>query len=191
MGLLILLEQAAGGICIHVNADKTEYMCFNPKGDISTINGSSLKLVNKFTYLGNSVSSTENYINVRLGKVWTVIDWLSIIRKSDLSDKIILNFFQAVAVSSLLYGCTTRTLTKRREKKLDGNHTRMLRAILNKSWKQHHSKQQLYGHLPPISKTIQIRQKRHAGHCLRSKDELISDVLLWTPSNGRASFWTN
>ena len=48
------------------------------------------------------------------------------------------------------------------------------------------TKQQLYGHLPPITKTIQIRRIRHAGHCWRSRDELINDVLLWTPSRGQA-----
>ena len=63
----------------------------------------------------------------------------------------------------------------------------MLQAILNKSWKQHHTKQQLYGHIPPISTTIQIRRTRHAGHCWRITDELISKVLLWTPSHRRAS----
>ena len=72
------------------------------------------------------------------------------------------------------------------EKKLDGNYTRMLRGILNKSWKQHPTKQQLYGHLPPITETIKIRRTRHAGHCWRSRDELISDVLLWPPSHSRA-----
>ena len=92
------------------------------------------------------------------------------------------SFFQAVIVLILLYGCTTWTLTKRLEKKLDGNYTRMLRAILNKFWWQH----QLYGHLPPITKTIQVRWTRHAGHCWRSRDELISDVLLWTPTYSRA-----
>ena len=85
-------------------------------------------------------------------------------------------------MSILLYGCTTKTLTKRMEKKLDGNYTRMLRAILNKSWRQHPTKQQLYGHSP----TIKIRRTRYAGHCWRSRDELMSDVLLWTPAHGRA-----
>ena len=84
-------------------------------------------------------------------------------------------------VSILLYGCTTWTLTKRREKKVDGNYTRMLRAILNKSWRQHPTRHQLFGHLPPITKTIQVRRTRHAGHCWRSREELISDVLLWAP----------
>ena len=96
------------------------------------------------------------------------------------------SFFQAAVVSILLYGCTTWTLTKRLKKKLDGNYTRMLRAILNKSWRQHPTRHQLYGHLPPITRTIQVRRTRHAGHCWRSKDELISDVLLWTPAYGQA-----
>ena len=96
------------------------------------------------------------------------------------------SFFQAAVVSILLYGCTTWTLTKRLEKKLDGNYTRMLRAILNRSWQQHPTRCQLYGHLPPITKTIQARRTRHAGHCWRSKDEIISDVLLWTPAYGQS-----
>ena len=62
----------------------------------------------------------------------------------------------------------------------------MLRAILNKSWQQHPTRHQLYGNLPPITKTIQVRRTRHAGHCWRSRDELIRDVLLWIPTHGRA-----
>ena len=149
--LLHSLERAAAGIGLHVNAHKTEYMCFNQTGDISTLDGRSLKLVNKFTYLGSSVSSTKKDIDMLLTKAWTAIDRLSIIWKSDLTDKMKRSFFQAAVVSILLYGCTTWTLTKRLEKKLDGNYTRMLRAILNKSWWQHPTKHQLYGHLPPIT----------------------------------------
>ena len=117
----------------------------------------------------------------RLTKSWTAIDKLAIIWKSDLTDKMKRSFFQAAVVLILLYGCTTWALTKRPEKKLDGNYTRMLQTILNKSWRQHPTRHQLYGHLPPITKTIQVSRTRHAGHCCRSKDELISDVLLWAP----------
>ena len=121
-------------------------------------------------------------IDTRLTKAWTAIDKLS-------TDKMKRSFFQGAVVSILLYGCTTWTLTKRLKKKLDGNYARMLRAILNKCWRQHPTKQQLYytiKHLPPITKTIQVRRTRHAGHCRRSRDELINDVLLWTPTYGRA-----
>ena len=48
--LLHSLERSAAGIGLHVNAHKTEFMCFNQKGDISTLDGTSLKLVDKFTY---------------------------------------------------------------------------------------------------------------------------------------------
>ena len=161
-------------------------MCYNQTGDISTLEGTPLKLVDKFTYLGSSVESTEKDIETRLTKAWTAINRLSTIWKSDLTDKMKRSFFQAAVTSILLYGCTTWTLTKRLEKKLDGNYTRMLRAILNKSWRQHPTRHQLYGHLPPITKTIQVRRTRHAGHCWRSRDELIRDVLLWIPTHGRA-----
>ena len=180
------LERAAAGIGLHVNAHETDYMCFNQTGDISTQNGSSLKLVDKFTYLGSSVSSAETDIDTWLAKAWTAINRLSVIWKSDLTDKMKCSFFQAAVVSILLYGCTTWVLTKRVEKKLDGNYTRMLRALLNKSWRQHPTKQQLYGHLPPIKKTIKARRTRHLGHCWRSGHELISYLFLWTPSHGRA-----
>ena len=133
-----------------------------------------------------SVSSTEKDIDTRLTRAWIVIDKLSIIWKSNLTDKMKRSFFQATVVSILLYGCTTWMLTKRLEKKLDSNYTRMLRAILNKSWRQHPTRPQLYGHLPPIPKTIQVRRTRHAGHCWRSRDELISSLLRGTPTYGRA-----
>ena len=157
--LLHSLERAAAGIGLHVSANKTEYMCFNQRGEISTLNGSSLKLVNKFTYLGSSVSSTET--DTGLAKAWTDNDRLSVIWKSNLTNKIKRSLFQAAFVSILLYGCTLRTLTIRMEKKLDSNYTRMLRAILNKSWWQHPTKlQQQYRHLPPITETINDRRTR-------------------------------
>ena len=135
---------------------------YNQTGDITTLDRTPLKLVDKFTYLGNSISSTEKDIDTRLTKAWTAINRLSIIWKSDLTDKMKCSFFQAVVVSILLW------------------------AILNKSWQQHPKRHQLYGHLPPIMKTIQVRWTRHAGHSWRSRDELISDVLQWTPTYGRA-----
>ena len=103
-------------------------MCFK-QGGVSTLSSRALKLVDKFMYLGSSVSSTESYVDICIAKVWTATDRLLIIRKSDLSEW-------------------------------------MLQAILNKSWKQHPMKQQLYRHLSPISKIIQVRRTRHVGTLL-------------------------
>ena len=116
--LLHSLEQAAAGIGLHVNAHETEYMCYNQTGNISTLDRTSLKLVDKFTYLRSIVSSSEKDIDIRLTKAWTAIDRLSIIWKSNMTDKMKRSFFQAAVISILLYGCTTWTLTKRLEKKL-------------------------------------------------------------------------
>ena len=112
------LERATAGIGLYVNAHKTEYMCFHERGDISTLNGSSLELIDKFTYLGSSISSTETDKNTRLAKAWTASDRLSVIWKSNLTDKIKRSFFLAAVVSILLYGFTTWTLNKRMEKSL-------------------------------------------------------------------------
>ena len=114
--LLHSLERATAVVGLCVNEHKTEYMCFNQTGYISTLDGSTLKLVDKFTYLGSSVSSTEKDIDTWLPKAWTVIDKLSIIWKWDLNNKMKRSFFQAAVVSILLYGCTTWTLTKPQEK---------------------------------------------------------------------------
>ncbi len=72
------MERAAAGIGFHVNAHKTEYMRINQTGDISTLDVSSLKLVDKFTYLGSSVLSTVKDIDTRLTKAWTAIDNMEI-----------------------------------------------------------------------------------------------------------------
>ena len=95
---------------------KLNICALNKAGDISTLEGTSLKLVDKFTYIGSSISSTEKDIDTRLTKAWTAIDKLSIIWKSNLTDKMKPQFLPGSGnVSILLYGCTTWTLTKRLE----------------------------------------------------------------------------
>ena len=84
--LLHRLERAENGIGLNFNADNKEYIFFNQRGGISTLNRSSL--VEKFTYLGSNVSLTETDINTRLAKAWTTIDSLLVIWKSDQTDKI-------------------------------------------------------------------------------------------------------
>ena len=91
-------------------------MCFKQDGVISTLNINALKLIDHFIYLGSNILSTENDVNIRMGRARTANDRISIIWKSDFSDKIKRKVIQAVAVSVLLYGCTTKILTKHLEK---------------------------------------------------------------------------
>ena len=122
-----------------------------------------------------SLCSPRVYANSRKAQVLretvvVIIGWMKI------------QLFQAAVVSILLDGCTAWTSTKSIEKKLDRNCTRMLWAIVNKSWKQHLTKQQQYGHQHPISKTILIRWTRHAGgrtHGGGSPMDPFTDMLLF------------
>ena len=133
------------------------YQIFAQNLLLAALSSKPLKLVDKFTYLERNISSTESDVNTCIGKVWTVTDKLLVIWKFGPSDKMKWYFFYAVAKLVLLYRCTTWTLTNCIEKRLDGSYTRVLYAVVNKTWKQHLTKQQLYGHLPPILQTIKAK----------------------------------
>ena len=148
-------------------------------GDISTLEGTPLKLVDKFTYLGSSVESTEKDIETRLTKAWTAINRLSIIWKSDLNDKMKRSSFQAIW---LHYMDANKTVGEEARRQLHKNATCNLEQVLAAT----PHKTPTVRPPAPITKTIQVRRTRHAGHCWRSRDELIRDVLLWTPTHGRA-----
>ena len=152
--------------------------------DISTLEGTPLKLVDKFTYLGSSVESTETDIETRLAKAWTAINRLSIIWKSDLTDKMKQFLPGSGHIDTAIwlhYMDANKTAGEEARRQLHKNATcnlKVLAATPHKTptvWPP-----------TPITKTIQVRRARHAGHCWRSGDELISDVLLWTPTHGRA-----
>ena len=105
--------------------------------------------------------------------------------KSNLSVKLKKNFFRATVESILVYGSITWTLTSSLEKNIDGAYTRMLRAALNKIWQDHTSNNELYGNIPKITITIKEHRMRFSGHCWRSREEMISEVLLWEPLHGK------
>ena len=130
------------GIDLHVNANKMDYMCFSQRGSISTLKDGSE--TNGQVHLHRK----QRLINRKWHQYMTsesmYIDWLAIDHmKVRLTGKNKTPFSPVVVVSLLLFGCTTLTVTKCIEKKLEGNCTRILKAILNKSWDQHPTNQQL------------------------------------------------
>ena len=183
--LLYRIEQAAKMIGLHINEKKTEYMVFNNTGDIRATNGEKLKQVDDFQYLGSHLASTENDIQIRMTKAWAALNKMNKIWKSNLPRKLKIQFFKATVESILLYGSGTWTLTKSLEKRLNGNYTRMLRAVLNISWREKVKNEDLYREIPEITKVITERRLRFAGHCWRSKKEIIREVLFWKPEHGR------
>ena len=158
-------------------------MCFNQTGEFSTQNGSSLKLVDKFTYLGSSFSSTETNINTSLAKAWTANDSLSVIWKSDLTDKMKCTFF--FKQRSCRY-CCRDPLHGRKQNVWRTSLTATTQECCEQYWTSPG------GSTPQSSnctatyhlsrKLSKLEKTRYAGPCWRSRDELISDVLMWTPS---------
>ena len=143
-----------------------------------------LKLMDKFTYLGSRVSSTENDINTRSAMTWTAIDRSSVILNSELSNKIKSIFATNGWVTTTIwmhYMDADKVYAEKSWRQLQKNARSCTEQILENSTKQH-----LYGHRLPISKTIQIRRTKLVGCCWRNKDE-ISDIPRWTPFLEQAS----
>ena len=167
--LLHSIEKSAKEIGLHINVYKTEYMTFNQHNTIiyvmSSQNGDRIKQVNYFKYLGSYIASTEHDINVRIGKDWYALNQITNIWKSRLSKNLKRNFFRATVESVLVYGAITWTLTSTLEKKIDGAYTRMLRAALNVSWREHMTYRELYNNIPRIRSSIRKQIMRFAGHC--------------------------
>ena len=185
--LLHSLEKASGDVGLYVNAKKTEFIPYNVEGSIKTIKGDPVKQVNSFIYLGSEAADTESDVNIRIGKAWAALNKMNPIWKSKLPHKLKRKFFRATVETVLLYGSVTWTLTKHLEYRLSGTYTRMLRAALDISWKEHPTKLRLYGDLQDVTTMIRERRMRFAGHCWRSKEEIVSDTLLWRPSHGRTA----
>ena len=169
--LLHILEKSAAFICLHVNATKTEYMCYNQDGAIETLSKTLLKKDDDFVYLGSNIASIEKDVLIRISKAWSALDRLRTIWKSKPPEQIKKSFFRAVVELVLLYGSSAWTLTKRLENKLNGTYTPMLRVILNIHWSTCSSKERLYGNLVQVTLVIKERRTSFAGHCYRSKDE--------------------
>ena len=189
--LLQSLERAAQQVGLSLNNTKTEYMLINEDANhqhIKSLDGTQLKEVTDFKYLGSYVSDSKKDFLIRKAQAWAACNKLHHIWKSNISNKTKISFFRACVESILLYGAETWTMKRDLEKRLDGTYTRLLMRVQNMNWRNHPTKEEIYKDIPPISDTVRMRRNRFAGHCHRSKGEIISDLLLWRlpyPKRGR------
>ena len=183
------LEEEACKVGLHCNAKKTEIQAFNQETPVivKAKDGTTLKVVQNFKYLGAWTESTEKDLSVRKALAWSACHKLRKIWTSGLSANIKVRLFVATVESVLLYGAETWTLTKALKKQLDGCYTRMLRMALNVSWKSHLTNDQVYKDLPRVSVKVQQRRMRLAGHCIRHSDEEANKLVLWQPTDGKPS----
>lgn len=184
--LLISLESAANCIGLYLNESKTEYLTLNlddslPK-IIKTISGIELNCVLDYKYLGSFISSSEKDFKIRKALAWSACNRLHKIWSSDFLDsELKVKIFKTTIEPILLYGSETWSLTRKLEKQLDGTYTRLLRRVKNLSWRDHPTKDTIYGSLKPVSLTLKAKRVQFAGHCLRATSEVISSLVLWKP----------
>ena len=131
-------------------------MAFNQEqtNTVKSIANADIKEVENFKYLGGWLRSSENDINIRIARAWTVCHRLNKIWKSTMEKKLKICVFISTVESVLLYNASTWTLTKQLQNRIDGTYTKMLRMALNVSWKQHMTNGELYGSLPKMSSRI-------------------------------------
>ena len=187
--LLTRVEVESGKIGLHLNAKKTEIMHYNQIDPCPVLakDGSTIKTVENFKYLGAWMHSSRKDFAVRKALAWSACHKLLKVWKSDLNRKIKERLFLATVESVLLYGSETWTIDKTFCKRLDGCYTRMLRMAMNISWKQKLTNKQLYQTLPPVSTKVACRRMKLAGHCIRHPEEISSQLVLWQPAAGQRS----
>ena len=185
--LLHCVEQSASQVGLHLNVGKTEILTSNipDTSEIKSLTGQTLKHVKDFKYLGAYIPSSEYDFNKRKALAWSAVNKLERVWKSNMTKSLKIRFFRALVESILLYNSETWTLTQAMENKIDGLYTKLLRRVLNVSWRDHMSNKELYGDLPPLSSTIRQRRLRFAGHCFRATNQPVSKLLFWSPSQGK------
>jgi hypothetical protein len=186
--LLHSVETECRKVGLRLNAKKTEVMAFNiDKVKLKTLDGSLLTQTSDFKYLGSYIGSTEKDINVRKALAWRALHSLKCVWKSSMNNDLKRSLFIATAEAILLYGCEAWTLSAKEETSLDGCYTRMLRMVTNVTWRNKVRNEVLYGNLPRVSEKIRERRLRLAGHCIRHNELEANDLVLWEPSQGKAS----
>lgn len=189
--LLLSIEKFAAELGLLLNANKTEFMIVSadPQIDLSTFslytnNGTVLKQVNDFKYLGSWIRNSRADVTIRIAQAWSAAVKLRSIWKSRLDVKFKRQFFQAIVVSILLYSCETWSMTKTLEKRLDGAYTKLLRYASGVTWKDYIKNTDLYHNLCSISHIVCTRRIRFAGHCLRAKNQMVHHLVLRQPRRG-------
>ena len=182
------LEQASNGVGLYLNETKTECMnrCqSNNHHPVRTLNGTALKQVDDYKYLGSYISSSEKDFITRKGMAWSACNDMHKLWSSHLSNNLKIKIFKATVEPILLYGSETWTLSRKLEKRLDGTYTRLLMRAQNLSWKRHPTISEIYNQLPRVSCLVKSRRVQFAGHCYRADGEVISSLLLWRPDYGQ------
>jgi len=187
---LCLFGQQVG---LKISAKKTETMTLNVNGPAAVkVNGTDLKQVDKFTYLGSIIrpeGGTKEDISNRLSKARSVFrDMSNVWRSSQYNTSTKLKLYQSCVISVLLYGSECWRMTATELNRLRSFHTTCLRRILRIFWPEKISNEDLLRRCKQedMGTIISRRRWRWIGHVLRRKpDSTVRTALHWTPEGKR------
>ena len=187
--LLQHIEEASNCVGLHLNVGKTKTLLVGipSSTNVTSLSGAKLDNIKEFKYLGSSMPDSFHDFKCRKAQAWVACNKLEKIWKSKLDRPTKIKFFRACVESILLYGSETWTVTKTFEDRINGCYTQLLRRVLNISWRDHKTNEEVYGEIPPLANSVRKRRLQFAGHCLRASDQPVSRVLFWTPSEGHSS----
>jgi hypothetical protein len=144
--------------------------------EVKTLDESVLAVTKDFKYLGFYIESTEKDIKVRKALAWRALHSLKSVWKSSMNNELKRSLFLATAEAILLYGCEAWTLSVKEEASLDGCFTRMLRMVMNVTWRDKVRNEVLYGNLPRVTDKIRERRVRLASDTTRLRQATCSVV---------------
>ena len=187
--LLQRVESECSKVGLLNNYNKTKVMAYNTLDPIilKTADGQILYVEKDFNYLGSWINSSEKDIKVRKVLAWNALHSMLTLWKSKTNLPLKRRLFVATVESELLYGSESWTLNVKQHNSLDGTYTRMLRKALNTKWQEHVTNKEVYGKLPLVSSKIKARRMKMAVHCVCHPELSVHPLILWEPSQGKAS----
>lgn len=151
-----------------------------------TVNGQRLSAVERFTYLGSTLSrnaTIDDEVNVRIARASATFGRLSanVWNRRGISLETKLKVYRAVVLPTLLYACETWTVYQRHAKKLNHFHTTCLRKLLNIKWQDRTPDTEVLAKatLPSIFTILMQSQLRWAGHVARMPDHRLPKRLFY------------
>jgi hypothetical protein len=184
------INTKASGTGLVINELKTHIMAINTNDHTQvTIEDKEISKVEKFKYLGSTFTSKgdlDTEINLRIAKASIAFSELkNIWNKKSIQTNTKFKLFNAIVVSTLLYGAETWALRAADETRLNAFGAKCMRRILGVKWSDRIPNTELYekSRQVPIAKMIRKRRVQWFGHIMRMDESRITRKLLnWNPS---------
>ena len=189
--VLTFVTQFYRKLGLNINIGKTEVMELTTphitrSPNIMEINGTPLKVVPTFKYLGSHISSNchlDDELSYRLGQATRAYGRLShkVFHNKNISLSTKVMVYNAMVLSSLLYGSETWTLYHHQTRMLESFHMRCLRRILGVTWKHRIPNTEILQKTASasISNILHRSHLRWLGHVIRMNDSRLPKQLLY------------